>query len=73
MTPVRGIDRSLDREVGVLLFVSVLQKARTCPPRTPRGPRYRSSAAPLYLALRAREGADLALGAWFLAHGFGLL
>ena len=32
------------------------------PPRTPRGPRCRSSAAPLYLALRAREGGRPGVG-----------
>jgi hypothetical protein len=36
-------------------------------PRTPRGPHYRSSAAPLYLTSFGR-GADLASGARFLAH-----
>ena len=61
MTPVRGIDRSLDCKVGVLLFLKVVQSAGTSPPRTPRGPRCRSSAAPLCLTSFGR-GADLASG-----------
>ena len=55
-----------------LLPVTVQQRRFTARFRpTPRGPRYRSSAAPLSLDLRSREGGRLGVGCsvWWLALG----